>query len=247
MISRSLDLFFDTVHASYKDQNNPARSTFQLPQALTKVRSIALTSFQMGILFPNVRAPHLNTLSITLNGVTTEYSIPERNLTAITTTLQLLDETTEAIGVTWTMEQVSHLLSANANDSGATLVINPTFLSVYMLGFSAATLPSEDGLVVAASPYSLNLDNYFNFTLQGIPLAGNSNVSSLQGTFRVLSQGVWGQIITHCEALSFPQKVWVTQSDFTLSQVRVVITDRFGQVLTGGADFSFTLRAEVEG
>ena len=65
-------------------------------------------------------------------------------------------------------------------------------------------------------------------------------------TFKIPLNTVTNQVYFYQEGSSFRQWVDITDSNFTMSNITVIVYDKFGNNLNpNGLDFSFTLSLEI--
>lgn len=125
-----------------------------------------------------------------------------------------------------------------------------TNLSKYVLGFRGLydSLPTTVGVSptynASNSNWNLNYDNYISLY---IPSLGSScSMSNQLQTFKIPLNTVTNQVYFYQEGSSFRHWVDITDSNFTISNITIIVYDKFGNNLNpNGLDFSFTLSLEI--
>lgn len=251
-------LHFDSINAEYiQDFNNVSQvsnsynAKYSMTSVFKNVTRIYLTSLEMPVGFCNVRKGSTDTLSFVYNGSLYNFVLPEKNYSSIGSLLQDLNNAmlTYSSVFQLTFNAVGLRVSAVFNTAPTSFSFVDTNLSQYILGFRNKydTLVGNTYLA-SYSNYNLNGDNYIHLYMPNIPSINASMSGNAKSTFKVPFQSVSNNVYFYQQESSFEQYVEVTKTNFTLSDLTVIIYDRYGNVINPrGYDFSFTLRLEYRG
>ena len=110
----------------------------------------------------------------------------------------------------------------------------------YILGFNTGTYNTST--ITTTNFYCLNVDNYINLYITNLNCGSDTNANGRLLTFKIPLNAVNGQIIYLGESNTFIQTISITDPNFVLSSLNIMILDRFGFPINGGnANYSFTL------
>jgi hypothetical protein len=102
----------------------------------------------------------------------------------------------------------------------------------------------SNSMVYGPANFNLNVDNYISMYIPNIN-ALNANCSGMYSTFRVPLNTVANLVYYYAPGFSYEQWVEIRDSGFKLSQLQVILYDRFGKNLQPyGLDYSYTLKIE---
>ena len=115
----------------------------------------------------------------------------------------------------------------------------PSKLLSVILGFTklSYTVTNE---VKADNNYLIAYDNYISLYLQDIPVKSTGYSNQLI-SYKIPLNAVNSMVYYLQELNSFSQCVEITDKNYVLTRLRVVIFDRFGVKITNGLDYSFSL------
>jgi hypothetical protein len=238
-------LHFDTLLGTYNN-NSVYDCTFTLSNPLRNVQRIYLKSIEMPISFNNIRASNnTNLFVITIhgNGFTTRRPvlINEFNCTTITSLLTAINEQLSTVLPSVSFHSVDKYVYLKLTDLPNNTVVNflPSKLLSVILGFTqlSYTVTNE---IKADNSYLLAYDNYLSLYLQDIPvkITGYSNQLI---SYKTPLNAVNGIVYYLQELNSFSQCVEITDKNYILNRLRVVVYDKFGLPITNGLDYSFSL------
>jgi hypothetical protein len=227
-------------------------------QSFRNVQRVFLTAIELPIGFVNIRTGSTDTLQFTLNNVKYTTILPEKQYNVISALVA--DLNLVCIGVvpnvviTFSISNSLTLpLRLIITFSGSTVTtsfnIIDTNLSKFILGFRSG-IDSLANMVYAASysNYNLNPDSY---VLMYIPTLNGLNSTMGGGaisTFKIPLNTVANQIYFYQEGISFKQSIETNSSNLTLSDLTVIIYDKYGKNLNPkGYDYSFSLTVEYLG
>ena len=235
--------------------NDPFSCTFQLANVMRNVSQIHLKSIEIPIAFDNIRnSGTLNQFSITISGTVYSISLTANNYVSIA---QLCtDITTAFAGLTLPNSAVFTMSSGTTNvivslvsTTLTNFVVNNTQLSYYILGFknqssqiNTTSGSNHTSTINALNAFNLNIDNYANFSIVNLPVLNNSNANGIISRYKIPLNCLNGDVLYFEENQGFKQNIAITNNNIFINSIKVVISDRFGNVLTNnGNDFSFTL------
>ena len=238
-------LHFDTLLGTYNN-NSVYDCTFTLSNPLRNVQKIYLKSIEMPISFNNIRASnHTNVFVITIhgNGFTTRRPvlINEFNCTTITSLLTAINEQLNIVLPSVSFHSVDKYVYLKLTELPNNTVVNflPSKLLSVILGFTqlSYTVTNE---IKADNSYLLAYDNYLSLYLQDIPVKSTGYSNQLI-SYKIPLNAVNGMVYYLQELNSFSQCVEITDQNYILNRLRVVVYDRFGETITNGLDYSFSL------
>ena len=238
-------LHFDTLLGTYNN-NSVYDCTFTLSNPLRNVKNIYLKSIEMPISFNNIRASNsTNVFVITIhgNGFTTRRPvlINEFNCTTITSLLTAINEQLSIVLPSVSFHSVDKYVYLKLTDLPNNTVVNflPSKLLSVILGFTqlSYTVTNE---IKADNSYLLAYDNYLSLYLQDIPVKSTGYSNQLI-SYKIPLNAVNGIVYYLQELNSFSQCVEITDKNYILNRLRVVVYDRFGLPITNGLDYSFSL------
>ena len=238
-------LHFDTLLGTYKNKS-VYDCTFTLSNPLRNVQKIYLKSIEMPISFNNIRASNgTNVFVITIhgNGFTTRRPvlINEFNCTTITSLLTAINEQLNIVLPSVSFYCIDKYVYLKLTELPNNTVVNflPSKLLSVILGFTqlSYTVTNE---IKADNSYLLAYDNYLSLYLQDIPVKSTGYSNQLI-SYKIPLNAVNGIVYYLQELNSFSQCVEITDKNYILNRLRVVVYDRFGLPITNGLDYSFSL------
>ena len=238
-------LHFDTLLGTYNN-NSVYDCTFTLSNPLRNVQKIYLKSIEMPISFNNIRASNgTNVFVITIhgNGFTTRRPvlINEFNCTTITSLLTAINEQLNIVLPSVSFHCIDKYVYLKLTELPNNTVVNflPSKLLSVILGFTqlSYTVTNE---IKADNSYLLAYDNYLSLYLQDIPVKSTGYSNQLI-SYKIPLNAVNGMVYYLQELNSFSQCVEITDQNYILNRLRVVVYDRFGETITNGLDYSFSL------
>jgi hypothetical protein len=191
-----------------------------------------------------------------LNGTAYAVVLPEKNYVSIGTLLldlnnlmiQLTPNGAPILNVNYL--QPNRLMFNFTGTAPTSFSVIDTNLSKYILGFRGL----YDGFInvvgfaqtymATNSNWNLNFDNYISMYIPS--LGSTSSMSNQLQTYKIPLNSVTNQVYFYQEGSSFRQWVDISDSNFTMSNITVIVLDKFGNNLNpNGLDFSFTLSLEI--
>jgi hypothetical protein len=265
-------LNLDSCYSTYLyDTNglNPYYCNFNLINPIRKFKKISLMSFELPVLFNNIRYnPNnyysLNYLSFTYQYNTVNYiasfNIPEgfyNSLSALITAIN----TTISNNTTLTTRNIQVIFSSldnkiviTTNSTLFKLNNTPNTNDIYqrtgypfmnlILGFVSGENTTANNNLTAPNRYNLNIDNYINLQILNIPF-NSQNVNNIPCSFKIPVNSVNGVIYYLFNNQSYEQFITNTDNNLVLDKLTIRITDRFNNYINpNGADWSASLRID---
>ena len=238
-------LHFDTLLGTYNN-NSVYDCTFTLSNPLRNVQRVYLKSIEIPISFNNIRSTNgTNLFVITIhgNGFTTRRPvlINEFNCTSITSLLTAINEQLNIVLPSVSFHCIDKYVYLKLTELPNNTVVNflPSKLLSVILGFTqlSYTVTNE---IKADNSYLLAYDNYLSLYLQDIPVKSTGYSNQLI-SYKIPLNAVNGMVYYLQELNSFSQCVEITDQNYILNRLRVVVYDRFGETITNGLDYSFSL------
>jgi hypothetical protein len=253
-------LHFDSINANQDNLLDPFSATYPLSGSIQGITKITLKSIELPILFNNIRdSGSLNKFGVYINSVLYSITLPSTNYTSIallcsdiTDQFALLTLPNNAIFVMSTDSQ--HITVSLQASILTSFTILRSQLACFIMGFLNVSSPvnlssgsSVTSSITSLNSYNLSIDNYINMTLSNLPTLNNSNASNIISNFKIPIYVTFGQILFLEETQLFKQFIELTNKTFIVSEIKVVITDRFGNTLkNNGVDYSFSLELQNE-
>jgi len=231
-------LHFDTLLGSYNN-NSVYDCTFVLSNPLRNVQKIYLKSIELPISFNNIRSANgTNTFKITVNAVTYTITLNEYSYTSINTLLNDINTQVQLVlpNISFTLNSNKKVTITNTG-TATTIVFSPSRLLNVVLGFTQLSYSTS---FIAENNYLLAYDNYISMYLQDIPVKSTGYSNQLI-SFKIPLNAVNGMVYYLQEFNSFSQSVEITDKNYVLNRLRVVLYDRFGCKLSNGLDYTFSL------
>ena len=242
-------LHFDSANSTYiVDPNNtttvarnPYKAQYIMNQIFRKVKRVYLSSVEFPVGFSNVRTGSCDTLKYILNGTTYTVVLPEKNYTTIGSLL--LDLNNQMIMLTpggspilnVNYLQQNRLMFNFVGTAPTSFSIIDTNLSKYILGFRGLydgftnVVGFAQTYMATNSNWNLNFDNYISLYIPS--LGSSSSMSNQLQTYKVPLNTVTNQVYFYQEGSSFRQWVDITDANFTVSNITVIVLDKFGNNL----------------
>ena len=220
-------LHFDTLLGQYN--NSVYDCTFILSNPIRNVQKIYLKSIEIPISFNNIRVSN-GTNTFKINGFI--ITINENSYTSITTLLNDINIKVHLVlpNVTFGVENQKVVMTTNT-----TITFNNSRLLSVILGFTKLYYPNTS---FSENNYLLGYDNYISIYFQDLPVKSTNNQLI---SYKIPLNAVNGMVYYMQELNSFSQFIEITDSNYILNRIRVIIYDRFGCILTNGLDYSFSL------
>ena len=224
-------------------------TNIKINKPISNIKEISLKSLEMPLFFNNIRTANNSNvftfkIYINTNIISITCTIPEDNYTSINSLLTALNssislelEIYDGVSVVFTLTN-NYYITITHNCSSLTLDKN--ILTNNILGFKSDTYNTQT--ITTTNFYCLNVDNYINLYITNLNSGSDTNANGRLLTFKIVLNAVNGQILYLGESNTFIQTISITDPNFVLSSLNIMILDRFGFPINGGnANYSFTL------
>ena len=232
---------YDTILRTYHCYN----TNILINKPIANIKEITLKSVEMPLFFNNIRtANNSNLFSFKYSSISISCLIPESNYITINSLLTALNSS--IVSALSSYYGVSVILTLTNNyyititHNCSSLTLDKNILTNYILGFNTGTYNTST--ITTTNFYCLNVDNYINLYITNLNSGSDTNANGRLLTFKIVLNAVNGQIIYLGESNTFIQTISITDPNFVLSSLNIMILDRFGFPINGGnANYSFTL------
>ena len=234
-------LHFDTLLGTYNN-NSVYDCTFTLSNPLKHVQRLYLKSIEIPISFNNIRTANgTNTFQITIQSNTYTITIDEANYTSIASLLTAINAKLITVlpNVSFNNSNKYVILTLVGYPNNTVVSFNSSRLLSIILGFTKLSYVVTNDLH-ADNNYLIAYDNYISLYLQDIPVK-SSGYSNQLISYKIPLNAVNGMVYYLQELNSFSQCVEITDQNYVLTRLRVVVFDRFGVTISNGLDYSFSL------
>lgn len=234
-------LHFDTLLGTYNN-NSVYDCTFTLSNPLRNVQRIYLKSIEIPISFNNIRSTNgTNTFQITIQSNTYTITINEFNCTSITSLLTVLNAQLNIVLPNVNFNYVNKFvyLQLIGYPNNTVVSFSSSKLLSVILGFTQLSYIITNE-VKANNNYLIAYDNYISLYLQDIPVKSTGYSNQLI-SYKIPLNAVNSMVYYLQELNSFSQCVEITDKNYVLNRLRVVVFDRFGFKISNGLDYSFSL------
>ena len=244
-------IHFDSIN-SIDTNNDSFDTTFTILQKYTKIKKIYLKNAEIPIGFPNIRSSNnSNILSFILNGVTYNCSISYGVYSSISSLLTALNA---SILSAITATGFTFVLSNSINDK---IIITSTgaFSSYSIITNTLSNILNINSAInqiagTYTSPYIYNLgyDTYIQMSFYNVPSIFSSQGNVPSALKIPLNTNAYNILFYSTDRSDYyDQALTISDSNFILSQMRIIMYDRYGYALNNGSlDYSFTIAIEYE-
>ena len=243
-------LNFDTLNST-KTNNDVFDTTFNLAQKYTNIKKIYLKNAEIPIGFPNIRSSNnSNVLRFVLNGVSYNATITQQNYSSISSLLTALNA---SIVTALTSTGFSLVLSSNTSNN---IIITTTgaFSSYSIIQSTLSSILNINnainqtaGTYTSQYIYNLAYDTYIQMGFFNVPSIFSSQGNVPSALKIPLNTNAYNILFYATDRGDYDQALTVSDNNFILSQLRIIMYDRFGYVLNNGnLEYSFTLAIEYE-
>ena len=229
--------------------NHAYNTNIKINQSVTNIKEISLKSLELPIFFNNIRsANNSNLFSFnfnysTFNNIVINVTIPEQNYITISSLLTAINSAISSAisgysGLTFVLS-VYNTNYIRITTNATQIILNKSLLINNILGFNTDTYNTST--ITTNNFYSLNIDNYIMLYITN--LSGSDAITNGKiMTFKIILPNTNGSILFLGEHNSFNQTISITNPFFVLSNLNIMILDRFNFPINGGnAHYSFTL------
>ena len=255
-------LHFDTISSTNNitlDQSsgvdvfnnkNSYDTTFTISNPLRNVKRIYLKSLEMPISFNNIRLNNGTNaftffLTSNLNVISLIYYIilDEKNYESIAALLLDINDTIASLLGNYNIifsTLNNKIIISSTNFSGYKITFQDSRLLTVILGLKASFDYPLNNTITAYYNYLLLYDNYISLYFPDIPTKSTGYSNKLI-SFKIPLSAVNGTVYFLQDLNSFNQSIEITDQNFVINKLRVVVYDRFGLLLSNSLDYSFSL------
>ena len=243
-------IHFDSIN-SIDTNNDSFDTTFTILQKYTNINKIYLKNAEIPIGFPNIRSSNnSNILRFILNGVTYNCSITQQNYSTITSVITALNA---SILTAITATGFTFVLSVS---TGNQIIITSTggFSSYSIISNTLSNILNINSAInqvagTYTSPYIYNLgyDTYIQMCFYNVPSIFSSQGNVPSALKIPLNTNVFNILFYSTDRNEYDQSLTISDSNFILSQMRIIMYDRYGYALNNGSlEYSFTIAIEYD-
>ena len=243
-------LNFDSINST--DTSSDAfDSTFTLAQKYTNIKKIYLKNCEIPIGFPNVRSSNnSNVLRFVLNGVSYNATITQQNYSSISSLLTALNA---SILTAITSTGFTFVLSTNTSNNiiitttggfSSYSIVQSTLSSILNIN---AAINQTSGTYTSPFIYNLAYDTYIQMSFYNVPSIF-STLGNVPSALKIpLNTNAYNILFYTTDRAQYDQALTVSDTNFILSNMRIIMYDRFGfPINNGNLEYSFTLAIEYE-
>ena len=241
-------LNFDSIN-SIDTSNDSFDSTFTLNQKYTKIKKIYLKNCEIPIGFSNIRSSNnSNVLRLILNGITYNCSINSGVYSSISSLITALNA---SIVTAITSTGFTFVLSVT---TGNNIVITSTgaFSSYSIIQNTLSNILNINSAInqiagTYTSPfiYNLGYDLYIQMAFFNIPSIFSSQGNIPSALKIPLNTNAFNILFYSNDRTQYDQALTISDTNFILSQMRIIMYDRYGFPLNNGnLEYSFTIAIE---
>lgn len=242
-------LNFDSVNAS-KTSNDSFDATFTFVTKFTNINKIYLKNIEIPIGFPNIRSSNeSNTLNFIMNGVNYSASVTQSNYLSISSLLTALNASIvtalTSSGFTMVLSVNNNVVSIVTTGAFSSYSITPNTLS-NILGISSAQNLNA-GTYNSIFLANIGYDTYLQICFYNIP-SKFSTLGNVPSALKIpMNTNAYNILFYSTDRGDYDQCLTIQDHNYILSQMRVIIYDRYGfPVNNGNLDYSFTLAIEYD-
>ena len=231
--------------------DHPFNLSFNLPTQIHNIKKIYLKNVEMPIGFTNIRAENnSNTFTISINTIVCTIVINPGNytiislITAINNAIIASNIYTPELLPTFSILGQTIVITTPLTVMSSILFLSDTILSKVILGFPYNYQIPLTNSITSVSNFNIAYDTYLIIYLPYVnhksSSAANQNIS-----FKIPYNSSGNSIFYSVENTQFSQYIELTENNFILGNLKIVINDKYGfNINNNGLDWSFTLGVE---
>ena len=241
-------IHFDSINAI--DSNNDTfDSTFTFNQKYNNIQKIYLKNCEIPIGFSNNRSSNnSNVLNFILNGVTYNCSISSGVYSTINSLLTALNASIltaiNSTGFTFVLSVSSGnkiIITSSGAFSNYSIIQN-TLSNILNISTAINQIP---GTYTSPFIYNLGYDTYIQMCFYNVPSIFSSQGNVPSALKIPLNANAFNILFYSTDRSEYDQALTISDTNFILSQMRIIIYDRYGYALNNGnLDYSFTIAIE---
>jgi hypothetical protein len=229
---------------------NAYNVSFKLQYPLYNTKRLFLKAFETALTFPNIRASSkLNTILVVCNGVTKTITLADKSYTDVAT---LITDLNTASTASYPSDAITFSRSTDFNITNIKIT-SPNFTSItveysnlaYILGFRPLIDYIYNNNAIASYTPNLAYDTYINLFISNINASHTPNNNGVNCSFKLPVTATSNTVQFQSENLSFAQFLTIVDSSKPVTNITIVIYDRWGYSLPSyGSDFTITFAIE---
>ena len=241
MIQKLEFIHFDSINST--DTNGDSfDSTFNVIQKYKNINKIYLKNAEIPIGFSNIRAQNnSNVFSFILNGITYNITIISGVYSTISSLLTALNaailSAITALGFTFVLSAstTNKIIITSTGGFSTYSIITNTLSSILNI---TSAINQVAGTYTSPFIYNLGYDTY-------IPSIFSSQGNVPSALKIPLNTNAYNILFYNTDRNDYDQSLTVSDTNFILSQMRIIMYDRYGFPLNNGSlDYSFTIAIE---
>ena len=241
-------LHFDSIN-SIDTNNDSFDTTFNFLNKYKNIHKIYLKNCEIPIGFSNIRSSNnSNVLSFILNGIIYNATITQGVYSTISSLITALNASIltaiSATGFTFVLSVSSgnNIIITSTGGFSSYSIINNTLPNI--LNISSA-INQIAGIYISPFIYNLGYDLYIQMAFYNVPSIFSSQGNVPSALKIPLNTNAYNILYYTTDRDGYDQSLTISDSNFILSQMRIIMFDRFGFVINNGnLDYSFTIAIE---
>jgi len=241
-------LHFDSIN-SIDTNNDSFDTTFNLIQKYKNINKIYLKNAEIPVGFSNIRSSNnSNSLGFILNGIMYNATITQGVYSTINSLITALNlsilSLITATGFTFVLSVSSgnNIIITSTGGFSSYSIINNTLPNI--LNISSAT-NQISGIYISPYIYNLGYDLYIQMAFYNIPSIFSSQGNVPSALKIPLNTNSYNILFYSTDRDGYDQSLTISDSNFILSQMRIIMFDRYGFIINNGnLDYSFTIAIE---
>ena len=246
---QKIDYIHEDSFNSIDTNGDSFDTTFNLNQKYKNINKIYLKNCEIPLGFVNIRTSNnSNVLRFILNGVTYNCSINQQNYSTISSVITALNA---SILTAITSTGFTFVLSVT---TGNQIVITSTgaFSSYSIIPNTLSNILNINSAInqiagTYTSPFIANIgyDTYIQMCFFNIPSIFSSQGNVPSALKIPLNTNAFNILFYSTDRNEYDQSLKISDTNFILSQMRIIMYDRYGFIINNGnLDYSFTLAIE---
>ena len=248
MIQKLEFIHFDSIN-SIDTNGDSFDSTFNVIQKYKNRNKIYLKNAEIPIGFSNIRAQNnSNVFSFILNGITYNITIASGVYSTISSLLTVLNaailSAITALGFTFVLSALTtnKIIITSTGGFSTYSIITNTLSSILNI---TSAINQVAGTYTSPYIYNLGYDTYIQICFYNIPSIFSSQGNVPSALKIPLNTNAYNILFYNTDRNDYDQSLTISDTNFILSQMRIIMYDRYGFPLNNGSlDYSFTIAIE---
>ena len=251
MEHRKVDyLNFDSIYST-DTINDSFDTTFTLNQKYRNIKKIYLKNCEIPIGFPNVRSSNFsNVLRFVLNHIMQPLHNKIIHNKKISTLLTALNSSIVTV-ITYTgftfvlsVNTANNIIITSTGGVSSYSIIQSTLSNILNIN---SAINQTAGTYTSPFIYNLGYDLYIQMSFFNVPSIFSSQGNVPSSLKIPLNTNAYNILYYSTDRQEYDQALTVSDNNFILSQLRIIMYDRFGfPINNGNLEYSFTIAIEYE-